>query len=134
MDKPLLRSNPSEPSTGNKGEDQYPAHMLPQWGLLLPIGWRAAFRWANRLEMGPTHATALSSKGELDSGFVKCFSAVLRCFSGNQPQVCRHYCYKHWLRSIHPIMHYWQFRPHIEEGLFSAGSFDRAAAMLATVT
>lgn len=134
MDKPLLRSNPSEPSSGNKGEDQYPAHMLPQQGLLLPVGWTAAFQWANTLEMGPTHPTALSSKGQLDSGFAKCFSVVLGCFSGNQPRVCRRYCYKHWLCPINAKMDHWQFRPHIEERLFSAGSFDRAEAMLATVT
>jgi len=77
MHEPLLRSNPSEPHTGDKGEDQYPAHVLPQCGLLLPVGWRAAFQWANRLEMVPTYATVLSSKAELESGFVKCFSVVL---------------------------------------------------------
>lgn len=135
MDKPLLRSNPSEPRAGNKGKDQYLAHVLPQRGLLLHTGWRAALQWANRLEMGSTHLAALSPKGELDLGFVKCFSVILRWFfSGNQPHVCRHYCYKHWLCSISARMNHWQLRPHIEEGVFSAGSFERAAAMLATVT
>lgn len=114
MEKPLLRSNPSEASAGNTGEDQYPAHVLPQWGLLLPAGWRAALQWANRLEMSPARATTLSSEAELDSGFVKCFSVFLRCFSGNQPYVCRDYCYKRWLRSTNAIMHHWQFQPHIE--------------------
>lgn len=92
-----------------------------------------AFQWAHKSEMFPTGATALSSKEELDSSFLKCFSVVLRYFFGNQPYVCGDYCDKHWLTSISAIKHHRQFQPHMEGDLFSVGSSDRAAARLATV-
>lgn len=54
--KPVIvyMDNPTEARAENKGEDQGPSHVFPPWGQLVPVGWRAAFQWANRLEMGPT--------------------------------------------------------------------------------
>lgn len=76
--------------------------------------------------------TGLSCEGEPDSGFVKCFSLVLRCFYGNQRLQTLP------LKTLAPLHRCYNAPPAIStphwEGLFSAGSFDRAAAMLAPAT
>lgn len=105
--------NPCEARAGNKGEHQCPSHVSPQGGQLAPAESRAAFLWANRLEMAPT------TLQELHLGLVKCCSVGLRHFSGNETQGCRCCWYK--LIKMH-----WQFQPHIEEGLVSAAMWARA--------
>lgn len=113
--KPVIvyMDNPTEARAENKGEDQGPSHVSPM-GPADSSRVESSISVGKQVRNGSYHATALSCKGELDLGLVKCFSVGLRCFSGNEPQACR--C----CRCKHVVKH-WQFRPHTEEGLLSAG-------------
>lgn len=135
MDKPLLRRNPSEPRAGNEGEDQHPAHSASTMGSAALSRVESSISVGKQVRNGLYSCCSSLLQRRTRFGICEMFlSSPEMVFAGNQPQVCRHSCYKHWLCSISARMHHWQFRPHIEEGLLSAASFEGAAAMLATVT